>query len=104
MASTFRCDQEAIRRALQRATSLPTDITAIEMAVGGYGVALANLHYVADRLSRGILVPAMDLSAFPLGAHFIVQNRMQQSGKVKRLVTWIESEASASDAVIESWQ
>lgn len=99
----FGCDQEAIRRILKLATSLPTDITAIEMAVGGYGVALANLHYVADRLSQGILVPAMDLKAFPLGAHFMFQNKMRQSGKMKRLVAWIESEALASDAVIETW-
>ena len=110
----FGCDQEAIRRVLQRATSLPADITAIEMAVGGYGVALANLHYVADRLSRGILVPALDLRAFPLGAHFMTPHLTaphftaphggRQSGKVTRLIDWIEAEASASNAVIETWQ
>jgi LysR family glycine cleavage system transcriptional activator len=96
-------DRAITKVALRRAMALPTDIAAIEMAVGGYGIALANLHYIAERLADGILVPALDVSAFPLGGHFLDVDQRYMRGSTRRFKNWLEEQASASTDRISCW-
>ena len=96
-------DRAITKVALQRAMALPTDIAAIEMAVGGYGIALANLHYIAERLADGILVPAFDVSAFPLGGHFLDVDQRFMRGSTRRFKNWLEEQAGLSTDRISCW-
>jgi DNA-binding transcriptional LysR family regulator len=97
------CDRAQVKQLLGRAMALPTDMAAIEMAVGGYGIALANLHYVAGRLAEGFLVPAFDVPAFPLGGHFLGSDPRMARRATRRFIAWLDEEARASAAQISGW-
>ena len=109
-AGDWRCwlaahggDRAQVKQLLGRAMALPTDMAAIEMAVGGYGIALANLHYVAGRLAEGFLVPAFDVPAFPLGGHFLGSDPRMARRATRRFIAWLDEEARASAAQISGW-
>ena len=80
------CDRAQVKQLLGRAMTLPTDMAVIEMAVGGYGIALTNSDYVAGRLAEGFLVPAVDVTAFPLGGHFLESDPRMARGATKRFI------------------
>ena len=83
--------------------TLPTDMAAIDIAVGGYGIALANLHYVAGRLAEGFLVPAFDVPAFPLGGHFLESDPRMARGATRRFIAWLNEEVRSSTTQISGW-
>ena len=83
--------------------TLPTDMAAIEMAVGGYGIALTNLHYVAGRLAEGFLMPAFDVPAFLLGGHFLESDPRMARGSTRRFIAWLDEEVRASAEQISGW-
>ncbi|WP_020591353.1 LysR substrate-binding domain-containing protein [Kiloniella laminariae] len=57
---------------LERALRFEHDDTAIQAAVAGHGIALANLAYINTELSMGSLVPAVACDPLPIGAHYLV--------------------------------
>ncbi|WP_417433632.1 LysR substrate-binding domain-containing protein [Kiloniella sp.] len=61
-----------IELSLDRALKFEHDDTAIQAAVAGHGIALANLAYVSNELQLGSLVPAVNIKALPIGAHYLV--------------------------------
>jgi DNA-binding transcriptional LysR family regulator len=93
-----------IKPMLKKAISLPTDANAIEMAVGGYGIALANLHYVLEKLEKGILIPAFNIDAFLLGVHYLRYNDSYTSSTAKTLIKWLSKEAQNSSLTICKWK
>lgn len=92
-----------IKSSLTKAIALPTDASAIEMAIGGYGIALANLHYVSDRLEAGLVVPAFDVDAFAMGTHYMEYDRQFIRPSIARLLTWLHNEAAGSQKNIARW-
>ncbi|KLN61643.1 hypothetical protein WH96_04710 [Kiloniella spongiae] len=64
-----------VELALDRALKFEHDDTAIQTAVAGHGIALANLAYVSNELSLGSLVPAVACKALPIGAHYLVTEK-----------------------------
>ncbi len=48
------------------------DDTAIQAAVAGHGIALANLAYIENELKMGSLVPAVDQTPIAIGAHYLI--------------------------------
>ena len=83
--------------------TLPTDMAAIDIAVDNYGIALANLHYVAGRLAEAFLVPAFDVPAFPLGGHFLESDPRMARGATKPFIARLDEEVRASAARISGW-
>ncbi|KKJ78473.1 hypothetical protein WH95_02010 [Kiloniella litopenaei] len=67
-----------VELALDRALKFEHDDTAIQAAVAGHGIALANLAYISNELHLGSLVPAVDVAPLPIGAHYLVT----EAGKV----------------------
>ncbi|WP_218044877.1 LysR substrate-binding domain-containing protein [Kiloniella majae] len=64
-----------VELALDRALKFEHDDTAIQAAVAGHGIALANLAYVSNELKLGSLVPAVACEALPIGAHYLVTEK-----------------------------
>ncbi len=91
------------KRALKKAVVLPTDASAIEMAIGGYGIALANLHYVADKLRSNLLVPAFDIEAYELGVHYFKNDQHFLKTAVSLYLDWLRDQARLSHQSIEPW-
>lgn len=50
---------------------LDSDNAAIQAAIAGHGIALANLIFVSAHLRSGCLVPASDIAPVSIGAHFL---------------------------------
>ena len=97
------CDRAQVKQLLGRAMTLPTDMAAIEITVGGYSIALTNLHYVAGRLAEGFLIPAFDVPAFPLGGHFLESDPRMARGATRRFIAWLDEEVRAYAAKISGW-
>ncbi|MCZ4279881.1 LysR substrate-binding domain-containing protein [Kiloniella laminariae] len=57
---------------LERALRFEHDDTAIQAAVAGHGIALANLAYINTELALGSLVPAVACDPLPIGGHYII--------------------------------
>ncbi len=57
---------------LDTALRFEHDDTAIQAAVAGHGIALANLAYIRNELDMGSLVPAVACEPLPIGAHYLV--------------------------------
>ena len=70
------------------------DDTAIQAAVAGHGIALANRAYIEKELENNLLVPAIDVEPLPIGAHYIISmpNRYN-SPVVKAFRQWLLSKA-----------
>ncbi|MBH0619385.1 hypothetical protein I3A86_25165, partial [Salmonella enterica] len=88
---------------LKAAMRLPPDPAAIEMALAGFGVALANVHYIQKPLRDGALVPAIAIGPIKLGAHYVFRHAPQKPA-VRVFVKWVRAAASASetDAALET--
>lgn len=73
------------------------DDTAIQAAVAGHGVALANIAYIGNELKMGSLVPAVDHTPIAIGAHYLV-SEPDRTGlpHVKAFRNWLV--ASAAEA------
>ncbi|MEH6631689.1 MAG: LysR substrate-binding domain-containing protein [Halopseudomonas aestusnigri] len=57
---------------LDTALRFEHDDTAIQAAVAGHGIALANLAYISNELEMGSLVPAVACEPLPIGAHYLI--------------------------------
>ncbi|WP_120497291.1 LysR substrate-binding domain-containing protein [Kiloniella sp. EL199] len=64
-----------VELALDRALKFEHDDTAIQVAVAGHGIALANLAYISNELKLGSLVPAVACQVLPIGAHYLVTEK-----------------------------
>ncbi len=66
------------------------DDTAIQAAVAGHGIALANLAYINNELEMGSLVCPLDCEPLPIGAHYFISqpDRMNRS-QIKAFGDWV---------------
>ena len=92
-----------ITSTLIKSMALPTDASAIEMAVEGHGIALANLHYSAEKIEKGVLVPAMPVDAFALGFHFIDFDPAFLRPLASHFLDWLRIKARQSEERISPW-
>ncbi|MBL4906524.1 MAG: LysR family transcriptional regulator [Sneathiella sp.] len=75
---------------LEKALKFEHDDTAIQAAVAGHGIALANLAYISNELEMGSLVPAVQCEPLPIGAHYIVSAPNRRNlPNVKAFRNWI---------------
>lgn len=95
-------EQIIFPKAYESAMKMQADVVAIEMATAGYGIALANLHYVADKLDMGILVPAATVRPMRLGCHVLKMSSVP-SDNARLLAAWLEDEARNSLRAISSY-
>ncbi len=80
---------------LENALKFEHDDTAIQAAVAGHGIALANIAYIRNELEMGSLVPAIDCTPMPIGAHYIVSSINKRSlPHVEAFRQWILDQAS----------
>ncbi|MFT5705998.1 MAG: LysR family glycine cleavage system transcriptional activator [Oceanospirillaceae bacterium] len=56
---------------IDRALKFEQDDVAIQAAVAGHGIALANTAYIQHELALGSLVPATNKKAIVVGAHYL---------------------------------
>ncbi len=71
------------------------DDAAIQAAVAGHGIALANLNYVGEELRLGSLVRAVDRSPVKIGAHYLVSPaHLADSPRVAAFRDWLLDEAA----------
>lgn len=70
------------------------DDTAIQAAVAGHGVALANILYIENELKLGSLKLAANITPISLGAHyFIYSNQMAEKKRLMKFKDWLLSAA-----------
>lgn len=75
---------------IESALKFEQDDVAIQTAVAGLGIALANVAYIERELSMGSLVPATALPAVVVGAHYVNLNPISaQSAPVQAFTTWL---------------
>ena len=78
---------------IERALKFEQDDVAIQTAVAGLGVALANTAYIERELRMGSLVPATSQQAIVVGAHYVnVDPIAASSMAVQAFVDWLFSE------------
>ena len=78
---------------IERALKFEQDDVAIQTAVAGLGVALANTDYIERELRMGSLVPATSQQAIVVGAHYVnVDPIAASSMAVQAFVDWLFSE------------
>lgn len=65
-------DTAQMNDALDKGIVFDADSSAIETAIRGQGIALANLSYAKPELDSGVLVPAVQIEPFKLGAHYLL--------------------------------
>lgn len=72
---------------------LDSDSAAIQAAVQGHGIALANLLFVQRELADGRLVQALDCAPLRVGAHYLFCRRSDTlaSPKVAAFQTWLRA-------------
>lgn len=81
---------------LEKALKFEHDDTAIQAAVAGHGIALANLAYISSELEMGSLVPAIDCTPMPIGAHYIVSDaNKRERPHIQAFRQWILELASS---------
>jgi len=98
-AKNFDIDAAAMQECLAKGISFNADTAAIETAVAGQGIALANLYYVKPELDSGALVTAVNVVPFRLGAHYLVRRRWD-SQAIKTFAHWIENCAEETAAEV----
>ena len=78
---------------IESALKFEQDDVAIQAAVAGHGLALANMVYIERELSLGSLVPATSQVALVVGAHYVnVHPVAAHSNSVTAFVAWLYSE------------
>ncbi len=77
------------------AIRLEHDDTAIQAAVAGHGIALANVAYIDNELKMGSLVPIINHSPVAIGAHyFICEPSYFEQLDVKEFKDWLMKSAT----------
>lgn len=81
-----------------RSVRFDSDNAAIQAAVSGYGIALANLLYVERAFGMGLLRVAVDCQPLVIGAHYLYFHRVSDANlpRVMTFRRWIKAAASAS--------
>jgi LysR family glycine cleavage system transcriptional activator len=81
--------------AWDRSVRFDNDNAAIQAAVSGYGVALANLLYVGRLLETGMLKVAIECKPVIIGAHFLHFHRAQDADipRVLEFRRWLKEAA-----------
>lgn len=94
---------DAIRMedALGHGMVFDADSSAIETAIAGQGIILANLNYVQSDLESGALVPATTVRPFKLGAHYILLGETP-SMAAKTFTRWITKRAAETASEIRN--
>ncbi len=80
---------------LDTALRFEHDDTAIQAAVAGHGIALANLAYISNELEMGSLVPAVSCDPLPIGAHYLISEPGKSAlSHVKVFRDWLMKSAA----------
>jgi LysR family glycine cleavage system transcriptional activator len=80
---------------LDTAIRFEHDDTAIQAAVAGHGVALANMAYIGRELQEGRLVPAICSAPIAIGAHYlIIEPESADLPYVKAFSSWLLERAA----------
>ncbi|MGL1921606.1 MAG: LysR substrate-binding domain-containing protein [Hyphomicrobiales bacterium] len=95
-SKSMKIDGDDFDRHVSQAMKLSTDSSAIEMAISGLGIALANVNYVTSELTNKTLVPALPVTPFLLGAHYLDYKKHLVSGATLSLIKWLQSEGEKS--------
>lgn len=83
-----------VKAKLDNALRFEHDDTAIQAAVAGHGIALANLAYIENELKMGSLVAAVKQPPLPIGAHYLIQQPSQpQTDQLITFTDWLQSKA-----------
>lgn len=81
---------------LSNAIKFEQDDVAIQAAIAGYGIALANEAYIQNELQLGSLVPAMKYPAIPIGAHYIASHRSltEYTPQMLAFTQWLKAQVA----------
>jgi len=80
---------------VESALKFEQDDVAIQAAVAGHGIALANVAYIERELSMGSLVPATEQAAIVVGAHYLtIHSARTQSNAVRAFSQWLLAEVT----------
>jgi LysR family glycine cleavage system transcriptional activator len=83
---------------IERALKFEQDDVAIQAAVAGHGIALANVAYIQSELSLGSLVAATDQAPIVTGAHYLsIAKERQNALAVQAFTNWLKSVVTDSD-------
>jgi len=78
---------------IDSALKFEQDDVAIQAAVAGHGIALANIAYIERELDMGSLVPATQQCAMVVGAHYLSINPLLSRSKpVQAFNQWLMAE------------
>lgn len=90
-------------RAYDLALAFDTDDTAIQAAVAGRGIALANLLYLENEFRLGGLQLAVDVPPASFGAHyFVCPKASAETSRILPFREWLVTEAAQSRASLET--
>lgn len=71
------------------------DDTAIQAAVAGHGIALANLAYINNELQSKSLVKAVECDPFPIGGHYLsIANKKRNEVDLDIFCEWLLKSAT----------
>ena len=88
---------DSLPAAIDSALKFEQDDVAIQTAVAGHGIALANLAYIEAEIALGSLVPATDQQAVVVGAHYLSVSKARKNAEaVVAFVDWIKSKVADS--------
>ena len=81
---------------ISSALKFEQDDVAIQAAVAGHGIALANVAYIQRELSLGSLVPATEQAPIVIGAHYLNVIPTRQEAKiVQAFCNWLIATANS---------
>ncbi|MGB1239246.1 MAG: LysR substrate-binding domain-containing protein [Pseudomonadales bacterium] len=85
----------SIDPAIESALSFEQDDVAIQAAVAGHGVALANVAYIEREMSLGSLVPATEIAPLVVGAHYITAaSARAHTRETRSVLQWLRAQVS----------
>lgn len=83
---------DKIDSAINNALKFEQDDVAIQAAVAGLGVSLANTAYIQNELALGTLVAATNQTAIVAGAHYLsIDKNRERSKAVEAFTQWIRN-------------
>mgnify|MGYP000111967924 CR=1 FL=1 len=86
---------EALPAAIDKGLKFEQDDVAIQTAVAGHGIALANLAYIKGEMALGSLVRATNQEAVVIGAHYLSVDKARANAKaVIAFVEWIRHQVT----------
>lgn len=84
-----------------RAIKLDSDDAAIQAAVAGYGIALANVIFVTNEFRAGNLVAAAAVAPAIVGAHYLyIRNGGQNFDGTQAFSNWLHDEIAADQELL----